>query len=132
MCLTIRIISVIRGLSIISPLQSPKSSFHFPSPFPKGTSFEVPFSMKKIMCYVTIATLVACNAIDNDNEPDIASYPTGIRATDSVYVERNAEITPANAYSDLFLDTTAVEQYIRTKNVSTADAPAMLNFFELF
>ena len=81
------------------------------------------------MCYFTIATLVACNAIDNDNEPNIASYPTGIRATDSVYVEPNAEITPANAYSDLFLDTTAVEQYIRTKNVSTADASAIRSFY---
>lgn len=48
---------------------------------------------------------------------------------DTVYVTRNVAITPANSYSDLFLDSTAVEQFIQSKKLSEDDAKNFRSFY---
>src|SRR4029079_13694000 len=44
---------------------------------------------------------------------------------------RNESITEANAYSDLFLDSNAVESYILKEKLSDSSAAAMRNFYRV-
>ena len=44
-------------------------------------------------------------------------------------VARDESITAANAYSDLFLDTAAVENYIRTQSLDAGQAQELRNFY---
>ncbi len=44
---------------------------------------------------------------------------------------RDVSITPENSYSDLFLDTGVVEDYIRSKNLDNNSAQGMRNFYNV-
>ena len=71
--------------------------------------------------------LAACN--NNDKTVSTAVRTSSGNASnqiDSVYVERNTSITTSNAYSDLFLDSSAISQYIKT---GSTDAEASINSF---
>jgi murein L,D-transpeptidase YcbB/YkuD len=86
------------------------------------------------MKYIYIATIIlfwSCNTADQKNNTTNTSTDSGkitIR-TDTVYLTRNADITPANSYSDLFMDSTVVEQFIQAKKLSTDDAKSFRSFY---
>ncbi|MDB5198648.1 MAG: hypothetical protein JWO92_611 [Chitinophagaceae bacterium] len=48
---------------------------------------------------------------------------------DTIYLTRNAGITPANSYSDLFLDSTAIEQYIQSNKLPEDEAKSFRSFY---
>jgi murein L,D-transpeptidase YcbB/YkuD len=49
--------------------------------------------------------------------------------TDTVYLERNTAITPANSYSDLFVDSTIVENYIQANKLSADESKYFRSFY---
>src|ERR1700755_111252 len=81
--------------------------------------------------YLAIVVLVySCNTGDQNNTSTTPtdSEKTIIR-TDTVYLVRNTLITPANSYSDLFLDSMAVEQFIASKKMEDIDAKSFRSFY---
>lgn len=80
--------------------------------------------------------LFACNTgIQKDNAPgtsannDSNNLSRVIFHTDTVYITRNAEITPNNAYSDLFLDSTAIAQFILDKKLNADNEKSFKSFY---
>jgi len=55
--------------------------------------------------------------------------PVQVNHTDTVYIVRNTDITPANSYSDLFLDTAAIDQFIRLNNIAAEDEKRFRSFY---
>ena len=51
------------------------------------------------------------------------------RQTDTIYLVRNSEITPANSYNDLFLDSATIEQFIQQKKLSGEDSQKIKSFY---
>ncbi|RYY88078.1 MAG: hypothetical protein EOO15_09930 [Chitinophagaceae bacterium] len=86
--------------------------------------------MKKLLLYLAFGTtlLAACNAqtggADNDD-----NGPEGRAATDKKISKRDISITRANAYNDLFLDSSALAAYIATNNVPDSIARRMTSFY---
>ena len=79
----------------------------------------------------TAIILFSCNTKDSSTT-DGSSSGTDTRyvnQTDTVYIVPNTEITPANAYSDFFLDSNAVEQYISSNNLTADDARSFKSFY---
>lgn len=58
---------------------------------------------------------------------------SGANADSSSYAAyaRDESITAANAYSDLFLDSNAVESYIQKEKLNDSSATAMRNFYRV-
>ncbi len=67
--------------------------------------------------FILVLFFCACNSADKNSNEGTASNGSAntIVRNDTVYVIRNAEITPANSYSDLFMDSAAIEQFIQQK-----------------
>lgn len=87
--------------------------------------------MRLIKYCAVIILLAACdtkqqNASTANNAND--SSHTIVR-TDTVYLTRNTDITPANAYSDLFIDSATVEQFIQSKKLSDDNAKSFRSFY---
>ena len=88
--------------------------------------------MKKIISAVAIVsiTFTAC-----DNMSGFFKNESAHNAADSTsanmasLVVRDVSITPANAYSDLFLDSTVMEQYIQQQQVPDTVARDLRNFY---
>ena len=62
------------------------------------------------------------------------SDSTGAKHVDSTSYAayaRDESITPANAYSDLFLDSNAIENYIQKEKLADSSANAMRNFYKV-
>ncbi|HEX6333138.1 MAG TPA: L,D-transpeptidase family protein [Flavisolibacter sp.] len=87
--------------------------------------------MKKLFFAVfALQSLVACNLVADWNKT--GSDSTGLASADSnaAFVPvRDLSITAANAYSDLFLDSNALETYIRDKKVPDSMAREMRHFY---
>lgn len=49
--------------------------------------------------------------------------------TDTVYLTRNAAITPANSYSDLFLDSVMIEQFIQLNKLTDEESKSFRSFY---
>jgi L,D-transpeptidase YcbB len=80
--------------------------------------------MKK-MYLILMATSVACyscNNFDFQNTEDSTSNANNV-------IVRDVSITAENAYSDLFLDSSAVENYIATNNITDTAATHIRNFY---
>src|SRR5688500_8213206 len=69
-----------------------------------------------------IAVLYACNSGNEENQGD-SGGKNGKKS------ERNLSITPANAYSDLFLDSSEVERFINEQKVSEEQAEDLRRFY---
>ncbi len=87
--------------------------------------------MKKLIYTLVISSaFAACSYFDKSpttNSADNSSQPS--EAKPEVPQVRDVTITPANAYNDIFIDSTAVETFIKNKNVSAADAQSVKNFY---
>src|SRR5688572_6099042 len=86
--------------------------------------------MKKMM-NVLVAACIFCScthiAGDSDNNTDSLQA----NAPDSLMIIRDESITEANAYSDLFLDSNAIESYIQKENITGSHASTMRNFYKM-
>lgn len=80
--------------------------------------------MKK-MYLILIATSVAFSSCDNFD----STNQTGDNSMSANIIVRDYSITAENSYSDLFLDSTAVENYIGTKNINDTAARKIRNFY---
>lgn len=84
----------------------------------------------KLFSYLTlIIVLVACQTRRekttqiNTNDPWITNH------TDTVYLERNATVTPANSYSDLFLDSVDLNSYLRKGSFADEEERGLKSFY---
>jgi murein L,D-transpeptidase YcbB/YkuD len=89
--------------------------------------------MKKILIGVmAAAVLTSCTQVAGwfGTNSDSTS---GKHADSSAYAAfaRDESITEANAYSDLFLDSNAVESYIQKEKLNDSSANAMRNFYKV-
>ncbi len=75
---------------------------------------------KVIVCICAAAALWACNGGDNQD---------GKTKAKSAKSERDLTITPANSYSDLFLDSMEVERFIADQKISEAQATDLRRFY---
>lgn len=87
--------------------------------------------MKKILIGVVSAAVVtSCTQVAGwfGNNTDSTS---GMHADSSAYAAyaRDMSITEANAYSDLFLDSNAVDSFIQKEKLDDSSATALRNFF---
>src|SRR5687768_14200845 len=86
--------------------------------------------MKYIFPLLAVLLMAACTS--NDQKTNTTTNGDSIRIinrTDTIYVVRNVIITPANAYSDLFLDSGDVEEFIQQKKISGDDAERFRSFY---
>ncbi|RZJ99347.1 MAG: hypothetical protein EOO43_26725 [Flavobacterium sp.] len=88
--------------------------------------------MKKIIggALIICFLITSCDNMGGFFKSESANNTTdSVNATMSAVVVRDLSITPANAYSDLFLDSTAVEQYIQQENLNDTLARDLRNFY---
>ena len=86
--------------------------------------------MKRVWIAAIAATAFAsCNGVAGwfGNKED--STQTTEVAMETSASQRDFSITEANAYSDLFVDSAALETYIQKENITGADASAMRSFY---
>jgi murein L,D-transpeptidase YcbB/YkuD len=84
--------------------------------------------ISKYLSFVLL--LAACNTGQQDKDTVGGTNNERVVVhTDTVYLTRNSGITPANSYSDLFLDTSIVEQFLQTKNLSADDQARFKSFY---
>lgn len=86
------------------------------------------------MRYIYLAAIIlfySCNTAEQKNNTSNTSTDSGkiIVRTDTIYLTRNADITPANSYSDLFLDSATVEQFIQSKKLAGDEAKIFRSFY---
>jgi L,D-transpeptidase YcbB len=83
--------------------------------------------MKHVLIIAVIGLLVttSCNQVAGifENGGDSTNY------VDYAAWERDESINESNAYSDLFLDSAAIENFIQTQSLSDSDAQQMRNFY---
>ncbi|HUS00154.1 MAG TPA: L,D-transpeptidase family protein [Chitinophagaceae bacterium] len=86
------------------------------------------------MRYIYFSAIIlfcACNTGEQSSNTATSSTDSGrtIVRTDTIYLTRNADITPANSYSDLFLDSSTVENFIQTKKLADDEAKSFRSFY---
>ncbi|MEO6584616.1 MAG: peptidoglycan-binding protein [Ferruginibacter sp.] len=85
--------------------------------------------------YIVAATLFCFSCNTNTNSETSTSPKVGnthnsvINHTDTVYLVRNADVTPANAYSDLFLDSSVINKYISENKLPTDAEKGYKSFY---
>jgi L,D-transpeptidase YcbB len=88
--------------------------------------------MKKIISAIVIVSITVASC---DNMSGFFKNESAHNASDSAIgqmaavVARDMSITPANAYSDLFLDSAAMEQYIQQQRLNDTLARDIRNFY---
>lgn len=75
----------------------------------------------KVFLLLTSLVIIACAACNNSNSTDNSITEKSIK--------RNTSITKANSYSDLFLDSATVEQFITQQKVDDTTAAAIRDFY---
>src|SRR5689334_17617522 len=76
---------------------------------------------KSILFFIPLIIFVACN--------DQPRQPEDVTRKDKNLTPRNQSITPANAYSDLFLDSTAMEAFIKEQKLNDTITTGLRNFY---
>ena len=86
--------------------------------------------MKNLLSLFLVILFCGCNT---QQQTDLSETNKGqqrtIIRTDTVYITRNAEITPANSYSDLFVDPMAVDLFIKTNKLSGGEEKNFRSFY---
>lgn len=79
--------------------------------------------MNRLFFYASVCTilLISCNNEGNNND--------GTEKKNKKITSRNYNITPSNAYSDLFLDSSAVEKFINEKKIPDSIARRVRSFY---
>lgn len=88
--------------------------------------------MKNIIIIAAISGLFAsCNFIAGSKANNTDSTNVSVDSSQAFAPVRDESITSANSYSDLFLDSTAVENFIQQQKLDGADAQHMRNFYRV-
>ncbi|MEO6537293.1 MAG: L,D-transpeptidase family protein [Ferruginibacter sp.] len=86
--------------------------------------------MKNFLSLLSVILFYGCNTQQQTDKVESNKVQQGtINRTDTVYVTRNAGITPANSYSDLFVDPMAVDLFIKTHNLSEGEEKNLRSFY---
>lgn len=85
--------------------------------------------MRHLIYILPIFLFTACNSWQSEEDSAENDTANTVRGTDTIYLVRNSQISPANSYSDLFLDSATVEQFIQQKQLSGEDAQKMRSFY---
>lgn len=81
------------------------------------------------MFIAILVVLYSCTtSTKEENQDGMVGNGMSVR-TDTIYLVRNSEITPANAYSDLFLDSAIVEQYIAANQMPQDEQKTFRSFY---
>jgi murein L,D-transpeptidase YcbB/YkuD len=86
-----------------------------------------------IIGLLLISSFASCNQVGErfkSGDPDSTQAPK-TQNPDNKAVARDQSITKENAYSDLFLDSAAVEGYIKKEILSSSSAEALRNFYAM-
>ena len=85
----------------------------------------------KIRYLAALLLFCACNTPEQNSTTPSAPVDEKklITRVDTVYLTRNVEITPANSYSDLFLDSATMNQYIQSKKLSADEEKSFKSFY---
>ncbi len=93
----------------------------------KGTAFVFsPPTMKHLLIYLTVLSnfFIACNAQNAQGES-----PDQKAEAERKISKRDYSIARSNSYSDLFMDSTAVENFIKEKKINDIVARRMRSFY---
>ena len=87
--------------------------------------------MKHLLIYLTLFStfFVACNAQSSSSNNDGGGDDGPKSEAQKKVSKRDVSITRANSYSDLFMDSTALESFIKTNTVSDSIARRMRSFY---
>ena len=85
--------------------------------------------MKQLLYCAAISIALACNTYSSDDEVTNVDSVGVIKYRDTIYLVKNIEITPANSYNDLFLDSATIEQFIQQKKLSDEDSRVLRSFY---
>ncbi len=86
------------------------------------------------MRYIFFSAIIlfcSCNTAEQKGNSTTSSTENGetIVRTDTVYLTKNVEVTSANSYSDLFLYSSTVESFIKSKKLSDDEAKSFRSFY---
>ena len=85
--------------------------------------------MKKIFIYALLLSITASCQNHQQQDDTTDEEKTGRTELEKKISKRDYSITHANSYSDLFLDSTALESFITTKNVNDTISRRMRSFY---
>lgn len=93
----------------------------------KGTAFVFYTPMKHFLIYLIVLSniLIACNAQNAQGESPDQNHAEAEKKIS----KRDYSITRSNSYSDLFMDSTAVDNFIKEKKISDTIARRMRSFY---
>ena len=85
----------------------------------------------KILQFILPAVLLfACNTRQQETTPATSESQDAVNApSDTVYLERNTAVTATNSYSDLFLDSNTISEFISTNNLTADDQKWIRSFY---
>jgi murein L,D-transpeptidase YcbB/YkuD len=85
----------------------------------------------KYIYFLAIILIFGCNTSEDKSNTVTSGTDGGktIVRTDTIYVTRNADITPANSYSDLFMDSATVENFIQSQKLSDDEVRSFRSFY---
>ena len=84
--------------------------------------------MKKILAFCLIVSVLTA-ACQNQNSTNDSSTSESSVKTDKKITKRDYSITPANAYSDLFFDSTKMESFIAQNQIPDSTARRIRSFY---
>lgn len=95
-----------------------------------GIFFAQPYSMKQLFVFLLPAVLFlsACGSAQNENSADSDSDAADGKKEKNIS-SRDYSITTANAYNDIFLDSMALETFVKTKGLPDSVAQRMRSFY---
>lgn len=78
-----------------------------------------------------LAACILCSCTHIAGESDSNTDSLKANGPDSLMIVRDESITAENAYSDIFLDSNAIESYIQKEKMNDAQAMQMRNFYKI-
>ncbi len=86
--------------------------------------------MKSLQLIFIAILFFSCNTQSDSSTAGTKADSSSVQfRTDTVYLVRNSGITPANSYSDLFLDSIVVENFIRSNQFPADEARYFRSFY---
>ena len=85
--------------------------------------------MRQVAYLAAICCALSCNSYQSDEEIQNVDSTRLTRYRDTVYLVRNTQITPANSYSDLFLDSVSIEQFIQQQELPADESGTLRSFY---
>jgi murein L,D-transpeptidase YcbB/YkuD len=86
--------------------------------------------MKSFQILFIAIIFFSCNTRSDSNTAGTGADSSSVQVrTDTVYLVRNSGITPANSYSDLFLDSITVENFIQANQLPADEARYFRSFY---